>query len=105
VPAAQSPDKYRIIVRERAWLALRRATHWYEQRNTVAAARFVMAIDNAVASLAEAPLRWALWMPDVRRCLLPGFPYSPLYRVVGTQVQVLAVVHHARHPDTWRAGT
>jgi len=58
-------------------------------------------IDNAVATVSEAPLRWAEHAPGLRRLVLQGFPYSLLYRVVDMQVQILAVVHHARRPDLW----
>jgi len=53
-------------------------------------------------TLSEAPLWWAERAPGLRRLLLPGFPYSLLYRLVDTQVQIVAVVHQSRHPDAWR---
>ena len=104
MPAAQSPDKYRVIVRERAWNDIRRARQWYERRNPRAAAAFLLVIDNAVATVSEAPLRWAEHAPGMRRLVLQGFPYSLLYRVVDMHVQILAVTHQRRRPDLWRRG-
>lgn len=39
--------------------------------------------------------------PDVRRRLLLRFPYSLLYSAEGTQLRVLAVMHHSRRPSRW----
>lgn len=36
---------------------------------------------------------------DIRRANLRRYPYHVLYRVHSTQVRVLAVRHHRRHPD------
>jgi toxin ParE1/3/4 len=73
-------------------------------KNPQAAAGFRSAFQAALPVLAEAPLRWAEVMPGVRRYLLPGYPCMLLYAIRGERVLVLSILHHARHPDTWRRG-
>lgn len=39
--------------------------------------------------------------PDIRRAGLRRFPFNVLYRVIGAEVQILAVAHHRRRPAYW----
>ena len=46
--------------------------------------RFVASVEDAIARILEAPLRWRILEDDVRRCLTRLFPYAvPLYRRTG----------------------
>ena len=38
---------------------------------------------------------------DIRRALLPRFPYALLFLQLETEIRVLAVAHPKRHPDYW----
>ena len=49
----------------------------------------------------DAPERWRTMESDVRRYLVPRFPYAIYYRVRPDQIRVLAIKHHSRHPDHW----
>ena len=40
--------------------------------------------------------------PSFRRAVIPGFPYSLIYRIDGQKIVVVAVMHASRHPDTWQ---
>ena len=40
--------------------------------------------------------------PRVRQAMLQTFPYAIYYAIVGDTIEVIAVVHFARHPDVWR---
>ena len=65
-------------------------------------AQFFDAVDEAVAVIAAAPERWRIVEHDVRRFLIPRFPYAIYYRVLPDHVRILAFKHHRRHPDYWR---
>jgi len=92
----------RVIVSPKARLQVRRAYLWYRREDPRAAARFQAAFQEALERLAEAPLRWAEVEPDIRRFLLPRHPYSLRYAVEVSMVEILTIVHQARHPDTGR---
>ena len=51
--------------------------------------------------LEQAPLLYAEVIPNVRRALLPRFPYGLFYAVRGDLVHVLAVLHDVRNPSRW----
>lgn len=93
-----------VDVLPRARRQVRRAIAWYHEQNPCAAVEFDAAFEQALVVLAEAPLRWAELEPGVRRYLMPRHPYTLIYTTQSAQVAVLAVVHHARHPDIWRRG-
>ena len=45
------------------------------------------------------PMRYGVVEHDIRRSFVHRFPYSVLFRVVGTEVvRVLVIRHHRRHP-------
>ena len=74
----------------------------YEQKVPALGAQFFDAVDEAVAVIAAAPERWRIVESDVRRFLIPRFPYAVYYRVLPDHVRILAFKHHSRHPDYWR---
>jgi plasmid stabilization system protein ParE len=74
----------------------------YEQNVPILGAQFFDAVDEAVAIIAAAPERWRIVESDVRRFLIPRFPYAIYYRVHFDHVRILAFKHHSRHPEYWR---
>ena len=74
----------------------------YEQKVPTLGAQFLDAVDEAVAVIVAAPERWRLIEDDVRRYLMPRFPYAIYYRVLPDHIRVLAFKHHSRHPDYWQ---
>jgi toxin ParE1/3/4 len=78
------------------------AMEWYVKRSATAAAGFVREIEHAVVRIAEAPQRYALTRFGRRRYVLLNYPYDVVYRVVGSDVEIIAIAHHARRPAYWR---
>lgn len=78
------------------------AARFYELQVADLGSQFLDTIDLAITVIQEAPHRWAIIEADVRRYLLPRFPYSIYYRVLEDELRILAVKHHSRHPDYWR---
>lgn len=78
------------------------AVEFYSGRVPGLADRFLREFDDAIATILRAPERWALVEADIRRFVMQRFPYAVYYRVRGTDVQILVVKHHSRHPDYWR---
>ena len=74
----------------------------YEQKVPTLGAQFFDAVDEAVAVIAASPERWRIIEDDVRRFLMPRFPYAIYYRVLPDHVRVLAFKHHRRRPNYWR---
>ena len=65
--------------------------------------RFLDAADQLFGRLRDSPLQFPLVSMDVRRALLPTFPYAVYFRVTDDAIVVLAVLHLRRDPRSWRA--
>jgi hypothetical protein len=64
-----------VIQHPDATTELIEARRGYEQKVPALGAQFFDAVDEAVAVIAAAPERWRIVESDVRRFLLPRFPY------------------------------
>jgi plasmid stabilization system protein ParE len=67
-----------------------------------AAAAFLSELEHAVGRVREAPERWPRIAGRLRRYVLPRFPFSLVYRLMRTEIEVIAVAHHRRKPGYWR---
>jgi len=89
-----------------AVMELAEAASWYETRQPGLAIRFLQEIDQARHAIQSRPLsfpRLANTAVDleIRRALLPRFPYALVFLELQTEIRVLAVAHAKRHPDYW----
>ena len=81
----------------------RAAYLWYAERNPVAGDAFIAALDQAVDQILDRPERWPLYEHATRKYPLRRFPYSVIYRVTASGVQIIAVAHGRRRPGYWRS--
>ncbi len=65
--------------------------------------RFVQTVESACLEIAADPLRWRVLEGRVRRCLVHRFPYIIYYLVEDDLLYFGALLHSARHPETYRA--
>jgi len=77
------------------------ARDWYNDRQDGLGANFVLEVDAAIARIAEAPDLYAMRWPDIRSCRIQRFPYIVYYRWLPNRIEILAVLHGSRRPDTW----
>jgi len=82
------------------------AALWYETRQSGLASRFLQEIDQARQAIQSRPLsfpRLANIASDleIRRALLPRFPYVLVFLELPAEIRVLAVAHAKRRPDYW----
>ena len=85
---------------------LTEAAIWYETRQPGLAKRFLEEVDHAQYTIQSRPLsfpRLATTSGDleIRRVLLPRFPYALVFIELQTETRILAVAHVKRHPDYW----
>ncbi len=79
------------------------AKAWYAERSPLAAHGFVLAVEQAIGAVLEAPERWPIRRNDCRRYVFPNrYPFQLIYRVLDLGIQVVAVAHQKRHPEYWR---
>lgn len=85
---------------------LAEAAAWYASRQPGLAGRFLEEFEHALGSVLARPasfpcLRDLLPELQIRRALLPRFPYAILFIDLDTEVRVLAVAHLKREPGYW----
>ncbi len=71
----------RVIQHPEATAELTGAAQIYERKVPTLAAQFLDAVDESVAVISAAPEMWRGIEDEVRRCLVPSFPFAIYYRV------------------------
>lgn len=96
----------RVSLSHEAVGELAEAAAWYETRRAGLAIRFLQEIDQTRVAIQSRPLSFPRLAntPDdleIRRALLPRFPYALIFLELQTEIRVLAVAHVKRDPDYW----
>ena len=92
---------FRLKFSSRALREIGEAQEWYELQSPGLGEEFIAAMELQLKRLEQAPLLYAEVIPNVRRALLPRFPYGLYYAVRGNLISILAVLHDARNPRQW----
>ena len=75
---------------------------YYEACQIGLGARYLVAFDAAMEKVCSTPDRYRVeFPPNIRRYRVPGYPYNTLYRLAGSEVEVLVVSPHRRRPGYW----
>ena len=85
-----------------AALEFEEAVRFYKERGRNLGQQFVREVRTAIRKIVATPERWRVLEEDVRRCLVPVFPYSVLYTIETNYVLIIAVAHGKRQPGYWR---
>lgn len=78
---------------------------FYNEAQLGLGARFTSAVEEAAARAVAFPLAGSPSFANTRRVVLKGFPFSMFYRLIGDDIVIFAVAHHARRPGYWRERT
>jgi plasmid stabilization system protein ParE len=95
-----------ISLSPEAVLELAEAAAWYETRQPGLAKRFLQEIDHTQRTIQSRPLSFPKLAStsidlEIRRALLPRFPYALVFIELQAETRILAVAHLKRHPDYW----
>ncbi len=75
---------------------------WYEARQTGLGARFDAAVNGVLALIEKSPRRFPVVYKDVRRAIVPVFPFRIYYAVEAGHILVTSVFHTSRDPAIWQ---
>ena len=78
------------------------AVAYHEQRRDRLGIDFAVEVRRAARAIIDHPLRWPKLTENERRYRLRRFTYGIVYRVDGTEVEIVAVMHLHRRPGYWR---
>ena len=90
--------KLKIRVRRRAEAELFLAQDWYDDQQEGLGSRFREAVDLTLDRAAERPLIYAVVHQDIRRALVPRFPYILYFVVRRPNLIVLACLNASEDP-------
>ena len=90
-----------VHLRTEARVELEAAAAYYGSEEEALRLRFLAHVDRVFDRLSAFPHAAPEVAGGARRALVPGFPYGVFYRTIGDDVQVLAVLHLHRAPETW----
>ena len=77
------------------------AAVYYEARVPKLGTDFISTIEIAVSDLLEDPEKCPVIGKGIRRCILPRFPYSVLYKIDPLEIIIVAIMHQKRRPNYW----
>jgi toxin ParE1/3/4 len=75
---------------------------FYRERDPAVASRFIRRIEEAKSRIERSPSSFPLIDEEHRRMLVPGFPYSIIFKVAGGELRIIAVAHQSREILYWR---
>ena len=81
---------------------VRQSVEVYEARLDGLGLRFLVAVEDTSERISSTPDAGAPLAGSFRKRIVPGFPYSVIYRVWEGYVYVVAVANQHRRPDYWR---
>lgn len=80
---------------------LAEAVSYYKKIDRDLGMRFRTLVRSMVADIKWAPLEGSIYIDDVRRRVLAGFPYVVFYIPYEKEVFIVAIMHTSREPDVW----
>jgi plasmid stabilization system protein ParE len=94
-----------VIFHPQARTELDESVALYESRLDGLGQRFLEAVEETTERIAATPDAGSPLEGGYRKRLVPGFPYSLIYRVWEDYAYLVAVAHQHRRPDYWRRRT
>ena len=88
----------RVVLRPRAETDITEARNWYEERRPGLGREFLDVVQTVLATVGKRPEQYPVLYRDVRRALVPRFPYGIFYVVRERRVFVVACFHAKRDP-------
>jgi hypothetical protein len=84
---------------------MRESIEFYEAQLDGLGRRFLSAVEQTVERISTYPGAGAPLTGDLRKRIVPGFPFNVIYRVWEDHIYLVAVAHHHRRPGYWRERT
>ena len=96
-------SSYPLTIRAEAAADIRNAYDWYQSQQPGLGLEFFIEVEIVFDRLRQFPEVHPIVYRDTRQALLRRFPYVVYYLFEQGRVEILAVFHASRDPETWRA--
>jgi toxin ParE1/3/4 len=88
------------VFHPRSLLEIEAARRWYERIRPELGNRFAAHVDDAIESVLDNPMMFAVAIDSIRRVPVSSFPYHVYYEVFADRLMIFAVFHFHRNPQT-----
>ena len=90
-----------VVYRRRVQHDLAAAFDWYEEQRTQLGEEFLSAVQSIFQTIELHPEIFESIHGEVRRAIIPRFPFAVFYIVESRRTVILRVLHTARNPALW----
>jgi len=90
-----------IIFRPEAEKDVEKIYKWYESQQETLGDEFLLILQQQLELIREYPKAFQIIHKNIRRLILPRFPYLVFYIPIEDTIVVLAVLHAFRNPADW----
>jgi hypothetical protein len=85
-----------------AEIELFEALQFYDEQEIGLGKMFLDAVAEAGEKIRRNPELWSFYEKPIRGCRVMPFPYRLLYRELADRIQIVAVFHLSRCPESWK---
>lgn len=96
---------FEVLLRPEAEQDLSDAAAWYEEQQHGLGHEFLDEILAMLLTIAESPSLYPNVHRNTRRAIIHRFPFGVYYRVEGSTIVIVAVMHGSRNPSRWKSRT
>jgi len=80
----------------------KQAIDFYEHCEPGLGESFAAEVYAVIRRVLQFPESWPKFSHRSRRCLCNRFPFTIVYRVIGSEIVIYAVMHQKRRPGYWK---
>lgn len=82
-------------------LEITESFRWYEAITQGLDDDFISELDSAYDAIVNLAVTWPIFKKGFRRYILTRFPFAVIYKQLGDEIYVVAVMHQSRKPNYW----
>lgn len=91
-----------IILHWAADIEILQAYFWYENQKKGLGEKFKTSLNSKIKFIKKNPTQYSYIYKNLRSSKITKFPFNIIYKVSGTQIQIIAIFHHSRNPRQWK---
>ena len=96
--------QYNVIIQPEAEQDLDDAFEYLENQQKGLRFQLLAELIDILEALESSPLLFQKVYGEKRRAVVKRFKYNVIYKVISTEVYILAIIHGSRNPRKWQSG-
>ena len=92
----------RVIFHPEAHVEMIEQARYYETKSEGLGSDFLDSVEETTHRIQQSPTAGRIEKANIRKRLVPGFPFTILYEMQPDRIYIAAVMHQHRRPGYWR---